>query len=196
MAKPTQASLSELKRVARYLKRYPGCVMKYPVQTCEDARALHVYTDSDWAGDPVQRKSTTGMVMCRGVHCLRHSSTTQTVIGLSSAESEFYALCRGASSALGVRSFYRDLGIEVEIAVHSDASAARAAASRRGLGKVRHLQTRFLWLQDAVASKSVSLRVIPGSENPADSLTKALPRALLHKHCYKVGSVPTLTCNP
>ena len=170
--------------------------MVYPIQTCEDARALHVYTDSDWAGDPIGRKSTTGMVLCRGLHCLRHSSTTQSVIGLSSAESEFYALCRGASSALGVRSFFRDLGVEVEITMHSDASAARAAASRRGLGKVRHLQTRFLWLQDAVASKSVSLRVIPGSENPADCLTKALTRATLHKHCIAVGSVPTAACDP
>ena len=95
MAKPTQASLCELKRVARYLKLYPGCSMQYPVQTCEDARALHVYTDSDWARDPVGRTSTTGMVMCRGSHCLRHSSTTQSVIGLRSAEAEFYALCMG-----------------------------------------------------------------------------------------------------
>ena len=167
--------------------------MRYPIQSADEARALSVYTDSDWAGDPVGRKSTTGMVVCRGSHCLRHSSTTQTVIGLSSAESEFYALCRGASSALGVRSFFRDLGVDVEISVHSDASAARAAASRRGLGKVRHLQTRFLWLQGAVASKSVRLRAILGSENPADCLTKALPRASLHRLCHEVGSVPSLT---
>ena len=118
---------------------------------------------------------------------MRSASTTQTIVGLSSCESEFYALCRAAASGIGIQSNLVDLGILADLLIWSDASAARAVASRRGLGKVRHLHTRFLWLQEAVAMKAVALRCIPGKENPADALTKALPWGQTEAHMARMG---------
>ena len=46
--------------------------------------------DSDWAGDTVTRRSTSGVNVRRGRHLLRHSSKVQNVSGLSSAQSEYY----------------------------------------------------------------------------------------------------------
>eukprot|EP00971_Amphidinium_carterae_P019715 388508-Amphidinium_carterae.2 len=73
----SRASNVELKRLARYLKAAPRCTLRYPKQSVAEA-AVVAYVDSDWAGDPVTRRSTTGML-------LLHSSTVQAVIGLSSA---------------------------------------------------------------------------------------------------------------
>ena len=105
---------------------------------------LEVHVDSD--GDTVTRRSTTGVIVRRGQHLLRYSSTVQNMIGLSSAESEYYALTKGGCSGLGLQS-----------SLHTDSSSAKAIASRRGTGKsTRHIQTRMLWLQERVAAKTLS----------------------------------------
>ena len=66
------------------------------VPSQEPSRAhLEVHVDSDWAGDPAMRRSRSGVIVRRRLHLLKHSSTVQNVIGLSSAESEYYALTKG-----------------------------------------------------------------------------------------------------
>ncbi len=55
-----------------------------------------------------------------------------------------------------------------------DAEAARAIASRQGIGKVRHLEVRYLWLQDNIRRGEIKLVTIWGKENPADVLTKPM----------------------
>ena len=87
MSKPRIGHMMQLKRVARYLKGVPRKAQQYSAQEQSKAH-LEVHVDSDWAGDTVTRRSTTGVVVRRGQHLLRHSSTVQNVIGLSSAESE------------------------------------------------------------------------------------------------------------
>ena len=57
-----------------------------------------------------------------------------------------------------------------------DSSAAKSIASRVGLGKVRHLKVKYFWIQDMVKTKRVQLRKVPGTENPADNLTKPKSR--------------------
>ena len=76
------------------LEGVPRKAQQYPAQEKSKAH-LEVHVDSDWARDTVPRRSTTGVIVRRGQHLLRHSSTVQSVIGLSSAESEYYALTKG-----------------------------------------------------------------------------------------------------
>ena len=85
--------------------------------------------------------------------CLKVWSSTQAALALSSAEAEYYAALKGASNALGFQSMARDLGEKVRIRLYADSAAALAIIGRRGLGKVRHLDTGYLWLQDAVANE-------------------------------------------
>ena len=100
MSKPRTGHKMQLKRVARYLKGVPRKAQQYPAQ--EPSRAhLEVHVDSDWAGDTVTRRSTSGVIVRRGRHLLRHSSTVQNVIGLSSAESEYYSLTKGGMLRIG-----------------------------------------------------------------------------------------------
>ena len=96
-------------------------------------------------------------------------------------------MCRGVATGLGVLSYCSDLGNVPELVVHSDSSAARAVAQRRGLGKLRHVHTRYLWLQAQVAAKAVRLKCVLGKDNTADALTKALSESELNRHCAKMG---------
>ena len=63
-----------------------------------------------------------------------------------------------------------------------DASAALGIAQRKGVGKVRHLSTGTLWLQEQELKDILKIQKIPGSENIADIFTKNLGQALLEKH--------------
>ena len=71
--------------------------------------------------------------------------------------------------------------------MHTDATAAIGIARRRGMGKIRHLDTTDLWVQEKIRSGRVELLKIPGAENPADVMTKYVDRALLEKMVSKMG---------
>ena len=92
-----------------------------------------------------------------GSHPLKSWSTTQGVIALSSGDAEYYGMVRGGSVALGVKAILRDLGIEGKAKIKTDASAAKGIASRKGLGKIRHIEVNQLWLQDKVANGEVEI---------------------------------------
>ena len=70
-----------------------------------------------------------------GRHLLRFSSTTQTVVSLSTGESEFYALVEGASNILGAVAMAKDLGATLKARMRYDAKAGAGIANRRGAGR-------------------------------------------------------------
>ena len=109
-----------------------------------------------------------------GQHCIKTWSSTQAIIALSSGEAEYYGVVKAASVALGARSMMKDLGHEASIIVHTDAEAAKGIASRMGLGKTRHIDVHYLWVQERVRSGDLVLQKVKGTENPADLLTKHL----------------------
>ena len=138
---PRSGHMQELKRLGRYLVKNRRRALTYARPTSE--ATLQVHVDSDWAGDLLERKSTTSVIVRRGEHLLRHMSCLQTLVALSSGEAEYYALIRGACTSLGIQSDYQDWMIDVPIQIYSDSSAARSVARRRGIGgRLRHLQTR------------------------------------------------------
>ena len=173
--------MTQLKRVARYLKGVPRKAQQYPAQ---EPRRVHleVHADSDCAGDTATRRSTSGVIVRRGRHFLRHSSTVQNVIGLSSAESEHYALTKGGCSGFGLQSLFADWELKLQHSLHTDSPSAKAVASRRGAGKsTRHIQTRMLWLQERVAAKH--LRIV----KVATEKTKPLGRSTEEEFCAEVS---------
>ena len=123
-----------------------------------------------------------------GTHLIKTYSRQQRTVALSSAEAELHAAVAASSEVLGLAAYARDLGFEVRPSVHTDASAALGIAQRRGLGKLRHVQTQALWIQQAHAEKRLGFHKVPGADNPADALTKHLPADLLEKHMKAMGA--------
>ena len=109
-----------------------------------------------------------------GKHCIRTWSSTQPSVTLSSGEAEYYSMVKGTIEGIGLQTLAQDLGWSLELRLFVDSSAAKAIASRKGLGKVRHLEVRHLWLQQAVREKKVILRKVEGKLNPSDLGTKGL----------------------
>jgi hypothetical protein len=185
MSKPTDGHMADLKHLGRYLVGHRNVVNRFVQQKMPTEQITAV--DSDYAADKATRKSITGMSQRLGAHTVKTTSNMQTSVGLNVSECEFYAIVHGGAHGLGLRSCMQDWGISLEVVVESDSNAAKSFASRRGLGKQRHVQTRYLWIQERVASGEVKIRKVPGTENVADILTKVLSGVLLWKHMATMG---------
>ena len=93
-------------------------------------------------------------------------------------------MVRGSAESLGL---LRDSGHEMKLEVRVDSSAAMALASRLGLGRTRHLEVRFLWVQEAVRRGRLRIKKVLGKTNPADAMTKPMSRSDMMKVLEPVG---------
>ena len=118
---------------------------------------LDVVVDTDFAGCPTTRKSTSGGIVKLGEHYIKAWSSNQAVIVSSSGEAEFYGIVKGASNALRLTGILKDFGVNLDVAVSTDSSAAKGSANRRGLGKLRHIEMSELWVQDLVAKGRITI---------------------------------------
>ena len=179
MKAPTRRHWRILKRLGRYLVSHPRVVQRLRYQ--DKFTHLTAFCDSDHAGCIRTRKSTSGVVIVLGHNQVRSLCRGQAVIALSSGEAEYYALVTCISEALGDQSALADWGIKVKLTILMDATAGKSIGSRRGLGKVKHINTIFLWVQELVTSGQVTVGKIHTSMNFADLLTKPVSGPLLKR---------------
>ena len=180
MANPREGDWKGMKRLGRYLIDKRRLINEMDYQS--KPGKVVVWVDTDHAGCKETRKSTTGGVIMLGAHAVKGWSVTQGVIALSSGEAEFYGIVKGSSVGMGVQSVLGDLGVKFKLQVLTDSSAAKGIASRRGLGKVRHVEVNQLWVQEKIADGSIELSKVSGEVNLADALTKHVGREILERH--------------
>ena len=90
------------------------------------------------------------------------------------AGAEPYAIIKTASESLGVMSILWDWQLPMEGDLMADASAALGIIGRTGLGKLRHIDTSYLWLQQESIKDKIKMNKVLGTENPADMNSKGL----------------------
>ena len=147
--------------------------------------------DSDWAGDINTRKYTSGGMIFHGNHLICHWSKTQSTIALSSGEGEVNACVKGMSEGLGVFELISEMGYngDLNIQLMTDSSAAKGTITRHGSGKMKHLNIKQLWIQEALKEYEVSVIKIPREANVSDLLTHQCNRADFDNHLAKLGAI-------
>lgn len=181
MSKPRQIDYERLMHLGRYLRGKMRVVNKFAYQ--KNYKIIDIWSDTDHAGCMETRKSTTGGVIMFGEHALKHWSSTQSLISLSSGEAEYYGCVRAGSQGLGIKSMLGDLGVKGKrLRIKTDASVARSLASRRGLGGIRHIEVNQLWLQEKVNTGDIEVEKVKGEINRADALTKPKDGPRLKQH--------------
>ena len=188
IATPKRGSWKRFKKVARFILGRSGVTWKWGWH--EQCDFLDVYIASDWGGRVGSRRSTNGGVLMLGSHCIRAWSSIQGAVALNSAEAEFYAMVEGALRGKGLVSLARELGfcdVTHTLKVLTDSSAAKSFVSRRGLGRMKHIEIRELWLQHEVLKGSIEVQKIRGVDNPADLMTKVLNRDEIDERLGRMG---------
>eukprot|EP00971_Amphidinium_carterae_P328184 6459925-Amphidinium_carterae.1 len=178
---PREGDWLRLKRLGRYLagSRNLGLVFKPESRgalTGDVENMLMVWTDSDWATDKESRKSTSSYIVAFRNCVLHDLSRQQSVIAQSSGEAEVYAAASGVSCAMLIYRVMVWMGISVhhEIGLAMDSSTGKAVISRLGVGSIRHLEVKSLWLQMLHKQRQLRVLKVPGELNVADVGTKVL----------------------
>ena len=169
MSNPLEGDDMLIKRVIRYLQGKPRVSLFYGFQ--DPNPDIVVMTDSDWGGDRLTRRSTSGGVVMNGWHTISWWCKLQSTIALSSCEAELNASVKGASEGLNAQGIAQDFGYDPNLEIQTDASAARGVIMRQGVGMIRHLHINQLWLQERVREGDLVVTKIPRSANLSDALT-------------------------
>ena len=172
----------------RYLVGKPRAALRF--RRREHVDKITVFIDSDFAGDPVSRKSATGLVAQVGNHTLKSGSTLQIFTALSVGEPEFYAAVNGSQVGLFLRPTYMDLRIPMKVEIQSDRSTANSLTDRLGAGpRTKHIDTRSFWVQERVQDRDLTIKRVPTAKICADVGTKPVCAPVLQQHCKCAGLV-------
>jgi hypothetical protein len=175
MARPRVKDFAAVKRLVRFILGSGEVEFRYIWQNMDMAEGIVIFVDSDWAGCRASRKSTSGGVIKIGAHVIKTWSSTQPTIATSSGEAELIAMYDGAARGLGLKSVLKELGMSPDLCLCrlcTDSSAAKAFVSTRGLGRMRHVEVKLLWLQELVQKGRIRVSKVSGATNVADALTK------------------------
>ena len=158
----------------KWIGRNNGVFHSYPDLDATQ-NILELFTDSDWACDKATRRSISCCTVFFG-GCLPYSaSRTQRLVSLSSAEAEVYACSSGAADSLLLARLLSWLsGKETIVHLYTDSSGPRGILQRKGVGRLRHLSCRILWLQNLIVVGAIKLSAVSGNTNIADIGTKRL----------------------
>ena len=107
-----------------------------------------------------------------GKRMIKLLSSTQGAESLSTGESEWYGLVHTASVGIGMINMAADMKWTTKLKLAGDATAASGIANRGGAGRIRHIETRTLWLQRHITERRITAEREPGATNPADLGTK------------------------
>ena len=111
----------------------------------------------------------------------------QSTISLSGGESEYYGGVKCAVIGFGAKAMLADFGMCADVVVRTYSSSGLVVGSRRGLGRHRHLQTRYLWVQQQVQEGNLRLKKEPGDTNVSDALTEPLDERRMTNLLTAVG---------
>ncbi|KAJ9545485.1 hypothetical protein OSB04_025192 [Centaurea solstitialis] len=137
---------------------------------------LQAYTDADYGGCNMDRKSTSGHLQFLGNKLVSWASKKQQCVSTSTAESEYVAAASCCSQVLWMQSQLRDYGLEYKkIPIYCDSKSAIAiSANPVQHSKTKHIDIRYHFLKDNVEKENIELYFVNTEYQLADLFTKAL----------------------
>ncbi|KAJ9535340.1 hypothetical protein OSB04_un001549 [Centaurea solstitialis] len=172
-AEPKESHLTAVKRIFRYLKGTPNLGLWYSKDSGFD---LTAYSDSDFAGCKIDRKSTTGGCHLLGGKLVSWNSKKQNSVSTSTAEAEYVAAGICCAQVLWLRNQLQDYDIQLsKIPIYCDNTSAIAIANNPVLhSKTKHIEVRYHFIRDHVMNGDIELHFVPTEYQFADLFTKPL----------------------
>ncbi|RVW81531.1 Retrovirus-related Pol polyprotein from transposon RE1 [Vitis vinifera] len=187
MHQPCKLHMEAALRVVRYLKNAPGQGLFFSSNS--DFR-LRAYCDSDWAGCPITRRSTTGYCVFLGPSLVSWRSKRQKTVSLSSAKAEYRAMTGACCELTWLRYLLRDLGVlhrEPSLLYCDNKAALHITANPVFHEQTRHIEMDCHYIRDKIQDGSVATRFVNSAHQLADVLTKALGKEVFTPMIRKLG---------
>ncbi|GJX58742.1 putative ribonuclease H-like domain-containing protein [Tanacetum coccineum] len=169
---PKSSHLSAVKRIFRYLKGKPKLGLWYPRISSFD---LESYSDSDYAGANLDRKSTTGGCQFLGRRLISWQCKKQTIVATSTTEAEYVAAASCCGQVLWIQNQMLDYGFNfMNTKIYIDNESTICIIKNPVYhSKTKHIAIRHHFIRDAYEKKLIQVLKIHTDDNVADLLTKA-----------------------
>ncbi|KAA0054937.1 Beta-galactosidase [Cucumis melo var. makuwa] len=189
MQAPYEEHMEAVKRILGYLKMTPGKRLMFKKT---DKKTIETYTDSDWVGSVVDRKSTSGYCTFVWGNLVTWRSKKQNVVSRSSVEAEYRAMSLGISEEIWLQKVVYDLHQECEtpLKLFCDNKATISIANNPVQhDRTKHVEIDRHFIKERLDSGSICIPYIPSSQQVADVLTKGLLRPNFDFCVSKLGLI-------
>jgi hypothetical protein len=162
-------------RILKYL--YSTKELKLTYNQNENVDIMTCYVDSDWAGDIIDRKSTTGFVIKLFGNSIYWKSKKQNCVTKSSTFAEYVALSEAVTEINFLKNVVNDIFVKIvqPIKVYEDNSGALAIAKFGNFTKnSKHIEVQYHYVHESVKAGVIVVIKIDSDSNIADIFTKSL----------------------
>lgn len=172
MYSPTIVQLTAVKQILRYLRGTLSLGLHFHAGSL----LLSAFSDSGWAGSPIDRRFTTGFVLFLGPNPVSWVAKKQTTVSWSSTKAEYRALAATTVELLWVSQLLNELFVSVNTpTLYCDNQFALPLARNPVFhGRTKHIEVDLHFVRERVASKSLFLQFLSTDKQPTDLFTKPL----------------------
>ncbi|KAJ4753844.1 polyprotein [Rhynchospora pubera] len=193
MQNPTINHWAAVKRILRFLC---GTIRHGLHLQAGSPLDINAYCDADWAGCPVDRRSTTGFCIYLGKNLVSWSAKKQPTVSRSSTEAEYRALAVTCAELLWLRYLLQELRVmpSTPPTIWCDNIGATFLASNPIFhARTKHIEIDFHFCRERIINKEIQVRFLSSSDQIADALTKPLALSRFQFLCNKLTVVPPST---
>ncbi|KAI3510618.1 hypothetical protein L1887_17750 [Cichorium endivia] len=172
-ANPKESHLLAVKRIFKYLRGTASLGIWYPAK---GSFMLQAFTDSDYGGCKLDRKSTSGSCQFLGGKLVSWTSKKQSCVSTSTAEAEYVAAASCCSQVLWMETQLKNYGFKMQqVPIYCDSKSAIAISHNPvNHSMTKHIDIRYHFLKDNIQKGHIELHFVPTEEQVADIFTKPL----------------------
>uniref|UniRef100_A0A2N9EJB2 CCHC-type domain-containing protein n=1 Tax=Fagus sylvatica TaxID=28930 RepID=A0A2N9EJB2_FAGSY len=159
MNTPTDIHLTATKRILRYLRG----TLDHGLHYTPGPISISAFSDADWAGDPNDRRSTSGLLFFLGNNPITWSAKKQLTVSRSSTEAEYRALASASAELCWLRTLLKDLGLYLHdppILWCDNISALAIASNPVFHARTKHIEVDFHFIRERVLRKDLQTKHI------------------------------------
>lgn len=172
---PSNEHWCTVKRIFRYLRRTMNFGIRY--QSCNDDISLKGYSDADYAGDAMTRRSTTGYIFVISGGAVSWSSKRQRMVSLSTTEAEYVAASEASKELVWLRRLLNDVDCRCDkpsVLLVDNQSAIRLIKNPEFHKRTKHIDIRYHFVRERFTCGDLIVEYVSTNDQCADFLTKAL----------------------
>jgi hypothetical protein len=179
-ADPKEVHLRAMKRIMRYLVYTPKFGLWYLKGSTFD---LIGYSDADWAGCKINRKSTSGTCQFLGRSLVSWASKKQNSVALCTVEAEYIAAGHCCAQLLWMRQTLRDYGYKLNKVplLCDNESAIRMVDNPVEHSRTKHIDIQYHFLRDHQQKGDIKIAYVNTQNQLADIFTKPLDEKTFSK---------------
>ncbi|KAK2966380.1 hypothetical protein RJ640_021524 [Escallonia rubra] len=189
MSEPTVKHWAALEQILCYLKGAPGLGLLY---SNHGHSYIECFSDADWAGSKLDRKSTTGYCVFVGGNLVSWKSKKQSVVSRSSAESEYRAMAQSTCEVMWICHLLEEISLKPPLPAKlwCDNQAARHIASNPVYHeRTKHIEVDCHFIREKIQENLISTSYVKTGEQLGDILTKSLNGTRVEYLCNKLGMI-------